>query len=77
MLIEQLLNWNCGPQPSPPSPTCSPKTGYFYEKKTKISKENLRLNYYLLLKILQKAMNFASLHLNQVNHRIYPINARF
>ena len=28
---------------------CTPATGYFYDK-TKISKENLRVDYYLLLK---------------------------
>ena len=28
---------------------CTPATGYFYDK-TKISTENLRVNYYLLLK---------------------------
>ena len=29
--------------------SCTPATGYFYDK-TKISKENLRVDYYLLLK---------------------------
>ena len=48
MFIEQIIEFELR-YPDPPSPTCSPKTGYSYEK-TKISKENLRLNYYLLLK---------------------------
>ena len=53
------------------------KTGSFYDK-TKFFLANLVVNkYYLLLKILQKANYLASLHLNQVNYKIYPKNARF
>ena len=36
--------------PEPPSHICTPRTVYFYDK-TKISQENFRGNYYLLLNI--------------------------
>ena len=51
MLIEQIIEHKLrglGPLNS----TCTPTTGYFHVK-TKISKENLRVDY-LLLKYLQK-----------------------
>ena len=35
--------------PGPPGRKCTPITGYFYDK-TKLSKANLRVDYYLLLK---------------------------
>ena len=35
--------------PGRPGRTCTPTTGYFYDK-TKLFKENLRVDYYLLLK---------------------------
>ena len=75
MFIEQIIEFELR-GPGPPDCTLNPKTGYFCDK-TKISKEILRVNYYLLLKILQKALCFASLHLDQVNYKIYPKNARF
>ena len=56
--------------------TCNPKTGRFFDKK-KFSKANLQANYYLLLKILRKAMYLASLHLDKVSYKIYPKNAEF
>ena len=40
--------------------TCTPITDYFYVK-TKISKENLRVDYYLLLKYLQNLTQNAKL----------------
>ena len=49
MLIEQIveLQWR---RPGPPDLTaCTSITGYFHDK-TKISKENLRLGFHLLLK---------------------------
>ena len=52
MLIEQ----NIEPQMKGPGPlgrTNTPITGYFHDK-TKISLENLRVNYYLLLKCTKK-----------------------
>ena len=54
MFIEQYIAFELK-GPGPPGRTCNPKTGYFYDK-TKIPKANLQVNYYLLLKILQKAM---------------------
>ena len=48
MLIEQIIELQLRGH-RPPDQTCTPITGYFYDK-TKISKENLRVDYYLLLK---------------------------
>ena len=51
MLIEQIIEFEwrgLGPLDC----TCTLTTGYFHVK-TKISKENLRVDYYLLLKYLQ------------------------
>ena len=48
MLIKQIIEFELrGPGPS--GPTRTPVTGYFHDK-TKISKENLRVDYYLQLK---------------------------
>ena len=44
MLIELQLRG-----PGAPDQTCTPITGYFHDN-VKISKENLRVGYYLLLK---------------------------
>ena len=38
---------------------CTPATGYFYDK-TKISKENLRVDYYLLLKYCSRQCTLLS-----------------
>ena len=75
MLIEQLIESELR-DPGSLGRTCNPKTVYSYDK-TKFSKENLGVNYCLLLKILQKAMCLASLHLDQDNYIIYPQNDRF
>ena len=48
MLIERTIELQLR-GPGPPGRTNTPITGYFYDK-TKISKENLRVDYYLLLK---------------------------
>ena len=48
MLIEQIVELQLR-GPGPPDLTCTSITGYFYDK-TKISKENLRLGFHLLLK---------------------------
>ena len=50
MLIEQIIEFELR-GPGPPGRTWIPKTGYFHDK-TKISTANIRVNYYLLLKIL-------------------------
>ena len=46
MLIEQIIELR---RPAPPSCICTPITGCFHDK-TIISKENIRLDCYLLLK---------------------------
>ena len=48
MLIEQIIELQLR-GPWPPDQTCTLITGYFHNK-TKISKENLQVDYYLLLK---------------------------
>ena len=47
MLIEQIIEYELR-EPGPPARACTPIIGYFHEK-TKISTENLRVDYYLLL----------------------------
>ena len=47
MLFKQIIK--CELRGSgPPDRTCTPMIGYFHDK-TKISKKNLRVDYYLLL----------------------------
>ena len=48
MLIEQTIEIQLR-GPGPPGRANTPITGYFHDK-TKISKENLRVDYYLLFK---------------------------
>ena len=48
MLIEQIIELQLR-GPGSPGQTCIPIAGYFHDK-TKISKENLRVDYYILLK---------------------------
>ena len=48
MVIERINELQLR-EPGPPDQTCTPITAYFYDK-TKISKENLQVDYYLLLK---------------------------
>ena len=52
MLIEQTIELQLR-GPGPPGRTYTPTTGCFHDK-TKISKENLRVDYYLLLKCSKK-----------------------
>ena len=54
MFIEQIIEFELRGHGSP-GRTCNPKTGCFCDK-TKFSQTNLQTNYYLLLKILRKAM---------------------
>ena len=52
MLIEQIIEFQLrGPGPS--GRTCTSITGLLHDK-TKISKENLRVDYYLLLKCCRR-----------------------
>ena len=48
MLIEQIIEFELR-VPGPPGRTYTPTSDYFYDK-TKVSIENLPVNYYLLLK---------------------------
>ena len=52
MLIEQTIELQLR-GPGPPGRTYTPTTGCFHDK-TKISKENLRVDYYLLFKSSKK-----------------------
>ena len=52
MLIERIIERQLR-GPSLPGRTCTPITDYFHDK-TKISKENLRVDYYLLLKCCKR-----------------------
>ena len=52
MLIEQIIKHQLR-GPGLPGRTCTPITGYFHEK-TKISKENLRVGFHLLLKCCKR-----------------------
>ena len=50
MLIEQNFEFELrGPGSPGHRPTCTPTSGYFYDK-TKIYKQNFRVDYYFLLK---------------------------
>ena len=51
MLIEQIVEFQLR-GPGPPGLTCTSISGYFYDK-TKISKENLRVGFHLLLNVAQ------------------------
>ena len=58
MLIKQIIEFELR-VPSPPGRTCTPTNGYFYDK-TKISKENREVDYYLLLKHCTKQCTLLS-----------------
>ena len=58
MLIEQITEFKLR-RPGPIGRTCTSTTGYSYEK-TKISKEDLRVEYYLLLKYRTKQCTLLS-----------------
>ena len=66
-MIEQIVELQLrGPRPS--GLTCTTITGYFYDK-TKISKENLRVGFYLLLKFI--AMAIAITIVNRLSSQCY------
>ena len=66
--MEQIIEFELR-GPGPPSRTC-PTAGYF-DDKTKISKEYLQVDYYLLLKYLRRqcALYFP-LYLGQITYKI-------
>ena len=72
MFVEQTIELELR-SPGTPGGTYNPKPGYFYDK-TKISKANIRVNCYLLQKIMQKAMYLASLHLDKVKYKMLREN---
>ena len=53
MLIEQITEFELRDPGLPGHTCCTPKTDYVYDN-TKISNEDLRLNYYLLLKYCRR-----------------------
>ena len=68
MLIEQISEFKLR-GPGPPSRTCTPKLVIFMTKQDSF-KENLRVDYYLLLKILQETMYLTSLYLRQFAYKV-------
>ena len=58
MLIERIIELQLR-GPGTPSRTCTPITGYCHDK-TKIPKENLRVDYYLLLKCWKRQCTLLS-----------------
>ena len=46
MLIEQIIEFELGGS-GPPGRTCTPTTDHFHDK-TKISKEDLRVDYFII-----------------------------
>ena len=75
MLIEQITEFELKGS-GPPGRTCSAITGYFHDK-TKISKENLQMDYYLLLNYCKRQRTFTSPNLGQTTNKISHQNARF
>ena len=59
MLIERIIKLQLK-GPGLPGRTCTPITDYCHDK-TKISKENLRVDYYLLLKCCKRQSTLLSL----------------
>ena len=59
MLITRMIEFELR-GPGPPGRIYNPTTVYFYEK-TKICAENLRVNYYLLLKFCSRQCTLLSL----------------
>ena len=67
MLIEQIIQFELK-RPGFPGRTCIPTTSYLYDK-AKITKENLGMNYYLLLKYWRmRYLTF--LFLGQITYKI-------
>ena len=67
MLSEKNIEFELS-GPGPPGRTYTSITGYFYEKKN--SKNNLRLEYYLVLKYCTRQCAFNFLYLGPINYKI-------
>ena len=65
MLIEQIIEFHLR-RPGPPGRTCTFIIAWFHDK-TKIFKENLRVDYYLQLKYCWRQCSLTSF-LGQTNH---------
>ena len=72
MLIEQIVELQLR-GPGPPGLTCTSVTGYFHDK-TKISKENLRVGFHLLLNVARD--NATYLPLPGPNHVQFNFNTK-
>ena len=76
MLNEQIIEFPLR-GPGPLGRTCSPITGQLHDK-TKIAKENLRVDYYLLLKYCRRQ---CALHTptwtKSLTIKVFHHNARF
>ena len=69
MLIEQIIDFEFRGL-MPRGRTCTPTTGYFYDK-TKIFKKNLRVDYYLLLRYCTRHCSLTtSPYLGQIAYKI-------
>ena len=67
MLIEQIIELQLRGS-GLPGQTCTPLTGYFHGK-TKISQENLRVDYYLLLKSCKRQSMYLTFpNLDQITY---------
>ena len=76
MLIEQIIEFQLR-GPGPPGRTCTPITDYLHDK-TKFSKENLRVDYYLLLKYCRRQYALLSpTRTKSLTIKILHHNARF
>ena len=75
MLIEQIIEFQLK-WPGPFGPTCTPITGKLHDK-TKISTQNLRVDYYLLLKYCRKQCALLPLWTKSLTIKILHQNARF
>ena len=69
ILIEQIIEFQLT-GPGTPGCTCIPIAAYFHDK-TKISYENLRLDYYLLLKYCRGQLTY--LNSDNLGHITYKI----
>ena len=74
MLIEQIIEFELK-GPGPPGRTCTPLTGELHDK-TKTSKENLRVDYYLLLKYWRQCALLTSIWTKSLTIKILHHNAK-